>query len=51
MTPENEAMLRNPQVVLDSALTNADDDPTPAVEKVRVVGLCFRDEEVLQSFH
>eukprot|EP00903_Cladosiphon_okamuranus_P005971 g5895.t1 len=34
ISPSNESMLRNPQVVLDAALTAGDEDPTPAVEKV-----------------
>ncbi|CAN0323344.1 unnamed protein product, partial [Ectocarpus fasciculatus] len=34
ITPSNESMLRNPQVVLDAALNASDEDPTPAVEKV-----------------
>ncbi|CAN0443512.1 unnamed protein product, partial [Scytosiphon promiscuus] len=34
ISPSTEAMLRNPQVVLDGALTAAEEDPTPAVEKV-----------------
>lgn len=34
ISPGNESMLRNPQVVLDAALTDAEEDPTPAVEKV-----------------
>lgn len=34
ISPSNESMLRNPQVVLDAALTAAEEDPTPAVEKV-----------------
>lgn len=34
ISPGNESMLRNPQVVLDAALTAGDEDPTPAVEKV-----------------
>eukprot|EP00752_Nemacystus_decipiens_P018748 g16809.t1 len=34
ISPSNESMLRNPQVVLDAALTTGDEDPTPAVEKV-----------------
>ncbi|CBJ27024.1 conserved unknown protein [Ectocarpus siliculosus] len=34
ISPSNESMLRNPQVVLDAALNPSDEDPTPAVEKV-----------------
>lgn len=34
ITPSDEAILRNPQVVLDAAL-NADDDAVPSVEKVQ----------------
>lgn len=36
ITPESESTLRNPQVILDAALTNAEDDPTASVEKVRL---------------
>ncbi|CAM9894186.1 unnamed protein product, partial [Sphacelaria rigidula] len=34
ITPSDEATLRNPQVVLDAARTNADDDASQAVEQV-----------------
>lgn len=35
ITPSDEATLRNPQVVLDAARTNIDDDASQAVEQVR----------------
>ena len=34
ITPSNECMLRDPQILLDSALTNGDDDPSQEVEQV-----------------
>ena len=34
ITPLDEATLRNPQVVLDAARTNVDDDASQAVEQV-----------------
>ena len=35
ISPSNECMLRDPQILLDSALTNGDDDPSQEVEQVR----------------
>lgn len=37
ISPSDESMLRNPQTLLDMALTSGDDDPAQAVEKVRMV--------------
>ncbi|CAM9775071.1 unnamed protein product, partial [Laminaria digitata] len=34
ISPSNEGMLRDPQILLDSALTNGDDDPAHEVEQV-----------------
>lgn len=34
ISPSNECMLRDPQILLDSALTNGDDDPSQEVEQV-----------------
>lgn len=61
ISPSNESMLRNPQVVLDAALTSGEEDPTAAVEKVtfRVNSLsakvkkrgndCFSDEQFISA--